>query len=770
MLNTIWMTTRWALVPTVISIIITSALTPDFRWDNVPFHVIVEGGGALIGFGLAFVILAMIKKNQLTASYIWLVACFVSMGSLDIVHSQLSTGQTFVWLHSVATFVGGLFAMLIWLPSAVSKKFHSASYFWLIIILIIAFSIATLYWPEAVPVMLSNDKEFTWVAKILNIAGGAGFLSAWFYSAREYHQFHNPQSFYFSNHFCLFALAAALFESSALWDGSWWFWHMMRAFAYIYLMFHFAVVYRGEIEKSKQILEQSLEKSEERYRRLIETSPDWIWEIDNKGVYTYSSPKLYDFLGYSSDEVLGMTPFELMHADVAERSKNIFQTYLESKSLIQNMESVYLHKNGHSVTFETNAVPILNEEGDLLGYHGINYDITERKKAEGEKARMQRELQQAQKMESLGQLTGGIAHDFNNLLGIISGFTGLVMEKCLAQGDKKLTGYMVNIEEASKRAIDLVTQMLAFSRVDQGEDILTQCGPLIKEDIKMLRATLPSSIDIQLDIEPDLPDIKINPIQLHQILMNLIINSRDAMQGAGEIKVKLGWARNVNTESPVSHKPVCGDWIEMSVRDTGSGIDPEIVNNIFDPFFTTKEVGKGTGMGLAVVYGIVDNHNGHILFESVHGKGTIFRLLFAPVQREKQIIKLTESGAELPDGNGLEVLIVDDEPGLGIFMAEIVKNQGYKETLVVDSIEALKLFSRDPGRFSILITDQTMPGMTGVELIDKLHEIRPDLPVILCSGYSEQINSMAVSKRNFHFLSKPVDKNELLLKISELIK
>lgn len=900
MLNTFWMTTRWALVPTVLSLIFTAILIPDFRWNNELFHVVIEGGGALIGFGLAFIVMAMIQKGQLTANYIWLIACFISMGMLDLVHSQQHPGQAFVWLHTAATFVGGLFAMLIWLPSALSEKFHRVRYFWAVLLLTIAFSIASLLWPDATPSMLDSHNQFTGSAKILNVTGSIGFLIAWLYFAREYHQYHHPQLFYFSNHFCLFALAGFVFEISALWDGNWWFWHMMRAFAYIFLMFHFAMVYRSKVEKSKQMLKQSLHESKTRYQRLIESSPDWVWEIDSNGVFTYSSPKVRDLLGYRPSDILGMTPFDLMPAEEAECSEKIFQSLSAIKSPVHIMESMHRHKNGQLVPLEVSGVPVLDEEGELLGYHGINHDISERKlneqeiksqqvftntildvagniivvldtdgcfvrfnraaeeltgyssdeilgkpiwdwvipeeqltgvktvfenlrkgdieiaeqyenewltrdndrrllhwynsvlqdndgvishivalgyditdikESEEEKARMQRELQQAQKMESLGQLTGGIAHDFNNLLGIISGFTSLILNRCLdkTNENEKLAEYMERIQGASNRAIDLVSQMLAFSRIDRGEDRSVQCGPLVKEDIKMLRATLPSSIDIQTEIEPDLPNILMNPTQLNQILMNLIINGRDAMKGVGQLNIKLGWVRDLNTESPISHKPVTGDWIELSVSDTGSGIDIETAQKIFNPFFTTKEVGKGTGMGLAVVYGIMNKHNGHILFDSELGKGTTFRMLFSPVEDGTEDTTQTETTIELPEGNGAEILVVDDEPGLASYMAETINSSGYKATFVVDSAEALELFRKEPDRFAMLITDQTMPKITGIELIDKLHEIRPELSAILCSGYSDKINATEVDKRGIHFFDKPIDNDKLMLKIAELV-
>lgn len=220
MLNSLWITTRWAVSAIVLGMIITSSLFTDIHWDSELFHVMIEGGGALIGFGLAFILIAMIQKDLLPTNYIWLVACFISMGTLDMAHSQLHPGQAFVWLHSSATFVGGLFAMLIWLPTSISNKFYENRYFWIILILSIGFSIMSVLWPELTPQMLDGDQQFTRAAKVLNITGGISFLIAWYYFAREYHQSNLTQSYFFSNHFCLFALAGMVFEISAIWDGT----------------------------------------------------------------------------------------------------------------------------------------------------------------------------------------------------------------------------------------------------------------------------------------------------------------------------------------------------------------------------------------------------------------------------------------------------------------------------------------------------------------------------------------------------------------------
>ena len=413
---------------------------------------------------------------------------------------------------------------------------------------------------------------------------------------------------------------------------------------------------------------------------------------------------------------------------------------------------------------------LLDSKDHLLSLVGVIQDITERKIFENENIRMQHELQQAQKMESLGQLTGGIAHDFNNLLGIINGYTGLLENKLPNHKDNKLVDYVHNISEAGDRAATLIAQMLSFSRGDNSEVLAIKLPEILKGEIKMLRSTLPSTIEIKDFIDLNLPNVLMNPAQFHQIVMNLSINARDAMDGMGMLTIRLEWARDLDTQSTVSHKPIKGDWIELSVTDNGSGIDDKTRDNLFNPFFTTKEVGKGTGMGLSVIYRIMEQHNGHIILESEPGSGSTFRMLFPPIHDSgADQLESNQKSVEIPMGDGSEILVVDDEIMLSTQISEVVNLNGYKSTAIDDSLGALELFKKDPDRFSLLITDQTMPKMTGVDLIKKIREIRPELPVIMCSGYSDKINANEAGVLDISYFDKPANIDKLLLKIAELL-
>lgn len=522
----------------------------------------------------------------------------------------------------------------------------------------------------------------------------------------------------------------------------------------------------------RKLYENEIKAQQDFTNTILDSAANVIAVLDLDGRFVHFNAAAEQLTGYKSEEVLGRTVWRLLIPDEQQGGvKDAFENLKKGEANVAGeYENEWLTRDGRRRLLHWHNSVLRDARGEISHVMTLGYDITERHQAEIEHARMQNELQQAQKMESLGQLTGGIAHDFNNLLGIINGYANLVCKMYHERGDEKLNQYIDNIKDAGGRATELVAQMLLFSRGEQPDDIPLEFSTLILDEIKMMRSTLPSSIEIMTKIDPDLPSVLMTSIQLHQVLMNLSINARDAMGGSGTLSIQLRWARGLDTESTISHKPIKGDWIELAISDTGSGIAPDIVDNIFNPFFTTKEVGKGTGMGLAVIYRIMEDHDGHILLDSEQGKGSTFRLLFAPMLEENMTnSELTNKPVEIPEGDGSEILVVDDEPMLGFQISELVKIHGYEASFVTDSTEALELFQQAPERFSMIITDQTMPKMTGVELIAKLREIRPELPVIMCSGYSDKIDAKVASEIDISYIKKPVNVERLILEVSSLL-
>jgi CheY-like chemotaxis protein len=384
------------------------------------------------------------------------------------------------------------------------------------------------------------------------------------------------------------------------------------------------------------------------------------------------------------------------------------------------------------------------------------------------------EVLQMQKMDALGKLTGGVAHDFNNILASIMGYTTLALTRYADRSNKKLVEYLEAVYQAGERARDLISQMMTFSRSGSAELEPMQLNPIIKESVKMLRSIIPSSIAINLHVEPGLPNVNSNPVQIQQIIMNLCINARDAIENNGKIDIRVIPAE-INTEVCAScHNPFSGDYVKLEIEDNGVGIDPVLLKRIFEPFLTTKEVGQGTGMGLSTVHGLVHMLDGHITVASELDKGTVFTIYLPGLQTDDKhsgLKKLSYPGTDMTkQERKSHILVIDDEQPLAMMFSELFSTYNYDVSTFTDSREAFREFERDPDAFDLVITDYTMPELSGLELGKLLLTLRPELPVILCSGYSENIDEEKASDAGFKaFFTKPINLQDLISTVSELI-
>jgi PAS domain S-box-containing protein len=377
---------------------------------------------------------------------------------------------------------------------------------------------------------------------------------------------------------------------------------------------------------------------------------------------------------------------------------------------------------------------LLDEVGNIIGVNVAIHDITDRKRANEERAALETQLRQSQKMEALGTLAGGIAHDFNNVLTAISGNAQLAIEDL--PPEHPATPSLYEIKRATGRAKDLVRRILAFSRPEQNIQHLIDLRPVVEEALRLLRATVPKMIDIRMDAEADLPAVMADATQVHQVLMNLGKNACDAMQNrGGTLTIRL--ARE--TIDSLLHSPSPdlqpGTYLRVSVADTGTGIAPELIERVFEPFFTTKGHGEGTGLGLSVVHGIVRGHRGAILVRSEPGTGTVFDLYFPAAEREGEDATKAATPAATPAGRGERVLYVDDEDQLVDLVTRMMERMGYNVTGMTRPTEAIDAVRADPNRFDLVLSDLGMPGMSGMDLAEELLRIRPDLPIIITSGY-----------------------------------
>jgi len=523
------------------------------------------------------------------------------------------------------------------------------------------------------------------------------------------------------------------------------------------------LVFRDITERKR--MEEALRESERRFKDISFSMADWIWEVDKNGKYTFASGKAKQVLGYAPKEIIGKTPFELMPEDEAKKVGRIFKKISLEKKPIVDLENWNLTKQGEKICLLTNGLPILDEKSNLLGYRGVDTDITDRKRAEEEKAKLENQLRQAQKMEAVGTLAGGIAHDFNNLLGGILGYSSLLLSK-LAPDDPHRK-YVELIERASNRAAELTNRLLGFARQGKYEDKPVDINYLIGGVVELISASVDKRIEIKAELCEDNPLTKGDQNQLEQVLMNLCVNARDAMPNGGQLSIN---SRQVHLDEGFASKHLGatpGDYLCITVSDTGMGMDKRTKTKIFDPFFTTKEQGRGTGLGLAMVYGIVKNHNGYLSVYSEAGKGTTFEIylplaqdsLIRPERKEEKVSLGSES-----------ILVVDDEEILRHLMKDILENLGYGVMLASDGQEAVDLYREHQAKIDMVIVDMMMPRMGGKETFQELKRINPEVKALLASGYAKNTAAQGILDLGVKdFLHKPFSLEEISNKVRKAL-
>lgn len=510
---------------------------------------------------------------------------------------------------------------------------------------------------------------------------------------------------------------------------------------------------------------------------IFEVANNVIVVMDLDGRFVRFNRAAEEISGLTRDEVLGRPIWDCVLAEeYREEVEAIFKDIRSKKlSIVEHYEGEWLVREGGRCTLECSISALYDSSSNVSHIVILAYDITQRKTAEEQEARLQRELNQARKMEALGQLTGGIAHDFNNILGIIIGFSDLGLSQIKGSEQPDIKKYLDNISHSAKRASDLVKQMMVFSRKDPGQSEIVNFEKVANESIKMMRSVMPSSIKINVNVENDLPEIEMDSVQLQQIMMNLFLNAKDAMAGQGTLNIQLGWHRGLDVECIACHKNISGDWLELSVSDTGHGMEDEVLLRIFEPFYTTKEVGKGTGLGLSMMHTLVENHHGHVLIKTEIGRGTTFQLLFPPYKSPKDEKQLAHGENELSKdykgkGQGEKILVVDDESSLLSYIESMLEENGYQCVSQKSSEQALKLFKEHPDQFSLILTDQTMPVMTGETLISEVRNLRSDLPAILMTGYSDTIDREKAIGLGIAYIDKPFNSQALLSCVAQSIR
>jgi two-component system cell cycle sensor histidine kinase/response regulator CckA len=523
---------------------------------------------------------------------------------------------------------------------------------------------------------------------------------------------------------------------------------------------------KQEITERKRV-EEALRESEEKYRTLIERMSEGLLQVDNDDVIQLVNDRFCEMVGYSRDELVGKAAFELLWQENDQEFAE--EEHPFTSEILDQREIQLKKKSGEIIWVQIGVAPVVDADNKVIGSVIIHTDITERKRAEETRAKLEDQLRQSQKMEAVGTLAGGIAHDFNNLLTAIMGYSGLALDE-LPPDDPRYNDIQ-GIQKTAQRAADLTRQLLAFARRQVVEPRILDLNELILNMGKMLRRLIGEDIELVIlpDSNPGL--VKVDPGQFEQVLVNLAINARDAMPNGGKLIIETA---NVILDLDYirEHAEVIpGEYVMLAVSDNGVGMTEEIKFHIFEPFFTTKEVDRGTGLGLATCFGIVKQSNGHIWVYSEPGQGTTFKVYLPRVDKEKpDFLFRYKEFSDLPRGSET-VLLVEDEEAVRNLVGRILREQGYRLLVAANGNEALQLAQNQPNEnIHLVVADVVMPQMGGKALIDQLKMMRPDIKVLFISGYTDKtIVHHGLLESGIPFLQKPFSPDKLVRKVREVL-
>ena len=533
----------------------------------------------------------------------------------------------------------------------------------------------------------------------------------------------------------------------------------------------------SDITKSKRA-DMLIRESEQNFRTLADSGRALIWTSGTDKLCNYFNRVWLEFTGRKLEQEMGNGWAEGVHPDDLQSCLDIYVGAFDRREKF-SMEYRMLRYDGEYRWIIDDGCPRYDSRGEFIGYIGHCLDISERKHDEEENAKLEAQLRHAQKMESIGFLAGGIAHDLNNILFPISGLSEMLLDDILPDSPERES--IEQIHKSAQRGSELVKQILTFSRQSKPRKLPIRIQPILKEVLKLARAAIPMNIEISSHISTDCGLVSADPTQVHQIAMNLITNAYHAVeQFGGTINVELKETA-IGSNIGISHQAfgekdelpphampgdiLPGGYVCITVSDTGTGIDQTLVDKIFDPYFTTKEQGKGTGLGLSVVHGIVKEHGGDIRVYSEVGKGTAFHV-YLPLLKDDRDSKTAAVTRMYPTGCE-RILLVDDEESIAVVERMMLEKLGYQITVRTNSLDAVSAFKANPGNFDLVISDKGMPLMTGEQLARELISIRPEIPIIICTGFSDEIDEQQSKAMGIKgFLMKPVS----LVDMAEMVR
>lgn len=522
--------------------------------------------------------------------------------------------------------------------------------------------------------------------------------------------------------------------------------------------------------------EEALRKSEEQYRLLAEHVTDVIFTMDLKLHFKYLSPSVERMTGYTIEEILIKSLREILTQSsfkdaVQAYRKGLFEEKRSEQEYPQSptLELEVKGKDQTTVWVDVSITVLKDDQKNPIGILGVARNITKRKKTEEEKDRIQQLLFQSQKMEAIGALTGGVAHDFNNLLTAIQGYTDMALKSL----DNRETLYneLKQIQVTAERAAELTQQLLLFSRKQPMELMPLNINDIIRDLLKLLQRLIGEDIGVSTTLDPDLFMIEADKSSIEQMVMNLIVNARDAMPNGGMLTIQtenatLGQSdcRNISDLKP-------GEYVKLSIEDTGVGIDEEILSHIFEPFYSTKNAGEGTGLGLSVVYGIVKGHDGWIYVESHKDQGTAFNIYIPSIQDKKRKVLPKADSFEDIQGGSERILILEDEDVVREFARRALTNHGYQVFPASNASEAMMIFEREGGQFDLIFSDVVLPDKSGVKVVNAFLNMNPKIRILMTSGYTDKKSQWEViCERGYAFLEKPYNLHDLIRSVRKTLE
>jgi two-component system cell cycle sensor histidine kinase/response regulator CckA len=530
----------------------------------------------------------------------------------------------------------------------------------------------------------------------------------------------------------------------------------VRALVALVLLFDIYVVFQQlQIHRFRM----RLTVRDELFRLISENAADMISLVDANGRRLYNSPSYEKLLGYSAEELAETSAYEQIHPDDREAVIAAIAQARQSGTG-RRLEYRVHHKDGRWLVVESTASVARNQQKDE-SLVIVNRDITDRKQLE-------QQLYLSQKLEAIGRLSGGVAHDFNNLLGVIIGY-GEVLQRKIGE-DHPLREAVNEIQKAGKRAAVLTQQLLAFSRKQVLEPKVLDLNSVVSDVEKMLRRLIGEDIELEIVLQSGLGMVKADRGQIEQVIMNLAVNSRDAMPKGGRLTLETSNAKLGENDVKRFQYVVPGPYVLLKVTDTGCGMDAEVRSHMFEPFYTTKEPGKGTGLGLATVYGVIKQSGGYIWVESEVGRGATFKIYLPRIAALRELDGQQESPARRADGRSRTVLLVEDEHSLRKLTRDTLVELGYSVLEAGDALEALAVAQQSDFAIDLLLTDVVMPGMNGRALADKLSALRPDIRVLYMSGYTDgAVAAQGVLESGISILRKPFTRDELTGRVDEVL-